>query len=72
MIKLFFEGLEVDSSYCIGSGMLWLHVWHDVYVEFHVSANSKHAIEELGEAFEHLAQILFLSCAEVCTLFDYL
>jgi hypothetical protein len=68
MIELFFEGLEVDPCYCIGSGMLWLCAWHDVYVW----VNSKHAIKDLGEASEHLMQVLFPSCAEACILINYL
>ncbi len=72
MIPLSFEGLEVDPRYFIGSGMLWLCAWHIVYVEFPVWINSKRAIKELGEAFEHLVQILFLSCTEVCSSCNYL
>ena len=72
MIELFLERLEVDPCYCIGSDMLWLGTWHDVDVEFPVWVNSKGAIKEFGEVFKHFAQILFLSCAEVCALLDNL
>ena len=52
--------------------MLWLCAWYDINVEFPAWVNSKCAIEEFGEVFEHFVQVFLLGCAEVCTLFDNL
>ena len=70
LVELFLEGFKMYPSYCIGSGMLWLCIRHDVDVEFPMWVNSKTAIKGIIKILKHVKQVILLRFAKVGELFD--